>query len=132
LKIETLVIHWKLEIAKLEILWIQAKEDAIILDTILNCFMSQITHSFSLPVFILREGKNYIAYSPVLDLSTSAASVEKAEKRFSEAANIFFEELVEESRLDDVLSDLGWIREKKQWSPPVIIEKALKKMKITV
>lgn len=90
-----------------------------------------MTHNFSLPVFIFRESRSYIAYCPILDLSTSARSAEKVRERFSEAANAFFEELIEEGRLDDVLGDLGWSKEKKQWNPPALIESALEKMMIT-
>ena len=34
-----------------------------------------------LPVSIFREDKHYIAYTPVLDLSTSAKSYEEVKKR---------------------------------------------------
>ena len=47
----------------------------------------------NLPVTIFKEGKNYVAYSPALDLSTSASTYKKAQARFSEIVEIFFEEL---------------------------------------
>jgi hypothetical protein len=65
------------------------------------------------------EGKTYIAYSPVLDLSTSADSFEKAQKRFQEIVMIFFEELIQKGTLDEVLSDLGWKKIKREWNAPI-------------
>ena len=38
----------------------------------------------NLPVTIFKEGKSYVAYSPALDLSTSASTYKKAQVRFSE------------------------------------------------
>lgn len=48
---------------------------------------------FSIPVSILKEGENFIAYSPVLDLSTYSDSLDGAQKMFEEALEAFFEEL---------------------------------------
>lgn len=49
----------------------------------------------NLPITIFKEGKSYVAYSPALDLSTSAATYKKAQTRFSEIVELFFEELSE-------------------------------------
>lgn len=49
-----------------------------------------------------------MAYSPALDLSTSASTYVKAQSRFSEAAELFFEELAEMGTRDTVLTGLGW------------------------
>lgn len=62
----------------------------------------------NLPVSILRENSRYIAYTPALDLSTSAKSYKEAKKRFNEAVLIFFEELMEKGILKEALRDLGW------------------------
>jgi predicted RNase H-like HicB family nuclease len=81
----------------------------------------KIDLKLSLPVSFLREGDCFIAYSPALDLSTSADSFEKAKKRFTEAVEIFFEELLEKGTLNEVLAELGWQKVKKQWMPPVVV-----------
>jgi len=47
----------------------------------------------NLPVFILKEGRRFIAYSPALDLSTSGKTYSEVKKRFAEIVDIFFEEL---------------------------------------
>ena len=56
-----------------------------------------------------------------LDLSTSASTYKKAQTRFSEIVEIFFEELSEMGTLDVVLKDLGWQKIKSNWQPPVVI-----------
>ena len=43
------------------------------------------------PVTILKEDKVFVAYSPVLDLSTSGKTFTQVRRRFSEAVQIFFE-----------------------------------------
>jgi len=75
----------------------------------------------SLPVSILKEGRYFIAYTPALDLSTSGLSFEEVKRRFGEVVQIFFEELLEKGTLDEVLSDLGWQKIKKEWVPPFVV-----------
>jgi len=80
---------------------------------------------YSLPVVILKEGKNFIAYTPALDISTSAITFSKAKKRFEELVQIFFEELEENGTTEEVLSDCGWIKvrknKKQMWQSPRFI-----------
>jgi predicted RNase H-like HicB family nuclease len=85
---------------------------------------------FSLPVSILREGKYFIAYTPALDLSTSGKNFEEVKERFGEVVQIFFDELLEKGTLDEVLSELGWRRVKKEWMPPVVISHRSEDFKI--
>jgi hypothetical protein len=75
----------------------------------------------SLPITIFKEGKSYVAYSPALDLSTSASTYVKAQSRFLEAAELFFEELAEMGTLDAVLTGLGWQKLKTNWNPPIVV-----------
>ncbi|MFH1394785.1 MAG: hypothetical protein ABIH09_01350 [Candidatus Omnitrophota bacterium] len=79
----------------------------------------------SLPVIILKEGKNFIAYTPALDISTSATTVNKAKKRFEELVHIFFEELEEMGTTEEVLANCGWIKSRKNkkqvWQSPRFI-----------
>ena len=76
---------------------------------------------FNLPITIFKEGKSYIAYSPALDLSTSAFTYEKAQSRFLEATKIFIDELIDMGTLDAVLFGLGWQKVKTNWQPPVVV-----------
>lgn len=77
--------------------------------------------NLQLPVSIFKEGECFIAYTPVLDLSTSGKNYEEVKKRFKEAVGIFFEELVKKGTLDGVLENLGWQKIKKRWTPPSLI-----------
>lgn len=83
--------------------------------------MRKMKLEFQLPVSIFKENKYFIAYTPVLDLSTSAESFEGVKIRFGEVVKIFFEELNEKGTTDGVLSNLGWKKVQKQWSPPKLI-----------
>jgi len=83
--------------------------------------MKKVMLEISLPVSILREGKRFVAYTPALDLSTSANSFEKVRERFNEIVNILFEELIKKGTLEDVLRDLGWKKVQRKWTPPVVV-----------
>ena len=63
--------------------------------------------NLQLPVSVFKEGKHFIAYTPVLDLSTSGKNYEEVKKRFKESVSIFFEELVKKGTMDEVLESLG-------------------------
>ena len=56
--------------------------------------------------------KKVVAYSPALDIATSGKNEKEASKRFAELVMIFFEELKEMGTTDDVLSELGWHKQK--------------------
>ena len=75
----------------------------------------------SLPVTFFREGKTYIAYSPVIDLSTAGKTLAVAQKNFSEAAKLFFRELIDRGTLDEVLTDLGWEKTMRGYTPPAVV-----------
>ena len=53
--------------------------------------MKNADMQFGLPVTFLKEGDNFIAYTPALDLSTFGPTFDKAKKNFVEVVNIFFE-----------------------------------------
>lgn len=55
--------------------------------------MKKVTVQYNLPVNILREGKKFVAFSSVLDLSTSGDSFEEVNQRFIEIAEIFLKKL---------------------------------------
>ncbi len=77
--------------------------------------------SVKIPVQIVREGKYFVAYCPVLDISTQATSFEKAQHRFNELLDIFFEEMLRMGKLDKYLNEMGWIKHTKPhkcWEPP--------------
>lgn len=81
-------------------------------------------------VTTFKEGDTYIAYTPMLDLSTSGKSFFQAKKRFTEAVEIFFEELIAKGTLDEVLASLGWKKTSKEWQPPLSIDHSLEQFSI--
>ena len=83
-----------------------------------------------IPVSIFKEGRAYIAHTPVLDLSTSGKDYKEVKKRFEEAVDIFFKETVRNGTLDEVLRGLGWKKIHKQWSPPALISQEPESIKI--
>lgn len=90
--------------------------------------MKKMKLEISLPVTIFKEGKSYVAYSPALDLSTSASTFEKAQSRFSEAVEVFFDELSHMGTTDKVLAELGWQKVKSSWHPPVVVSNYIQPM----
>jgi len=86
--------------------------------------------TLSVPVTFFREGKSFVAYSPVLDLSTSGRSFAQAQKRFLEAVQIFFEETSEKGMLDQVLANLGWTKIRSQWRPPFFVSHRSERVKV--
>ena len=77
--------------------------------------------SFKVPLTITKQGRRFVAYSPVLDISTSGPSEKDVQKKFGELATIFLEEIIEAGTADDVLTELGWKKVQKVWNPPQII-----------
>ncbi|HDQ16616.1 MAG TPA: hypothetical protein ENN31_00665 [Candidatus Vogelbacteria bacterium] len=77
---------------------------------------------YNLQVSLIKEGKIFVVYSPALDLSTSADNLELAQKRFKEAASLFFEEIFKNGTFPEILSGLGWSKRKQNnWLPPLVV-----------
>jgi len=87
--------------------------------------MSKVNFKIDIPVSIIKEDKRYVAYTPVLDLSTSGKTYKEVQRRFSEIVSIFIDEIIKHGTIDDVLNELGWkkvkINNKLNWLPPVIV-----------
>ena len=74
-----------------------------------------------LPALLIKEGDVFVSYAPDLDLSSCGDSQEEAKNNLREAIVIFVEECLEDGTLDEVLTSLGWHRERKpsgRWIPP--------------
>jgi predicted RNase H-like HicB family nuclease len=92
--------------------------------------MKQVKFSANIPVSFFKEGDAYIAYCPILDLSTSASTFKKVKERFSEVIEVFFEELVDMGTLDEVLANLGWTKVQHHWTPPFSVGHDLQRVTI--
>ena len=75
--------------------------------------------SVKLPMQVFKEGNEFIAYCPALDISTSANSFEEVQKMFGELVHIFIDEIVKTKSVDKVLTQCGWKKVAKKWQPPV-------------
>ena len=80
-----------------------------------------------LVVNFIKEGKQVVAYSPALDISTVGKDEAQAKRRFEELLHIFIKDITERNVVDDVLTELGWTKgavhtknTRPQWIPPVV------------
>jgi len=87
---------------------------------------------FSLPISVFKEGKTFVAYSPVLDLSTCGNSLEQARAMFQEATEIFMEELDRKGTMDEVLPSLGWQKIDSNWQPPTEVSHQTRKFSLAL
>jgi len=94
--------------------------------------MDKVMLKLQVPVSILREDKKYVAYTSALDLSTSGKNYQEVKKRFTEIANIFFEELIKKGTLEEVLRDLGWKKVQSRWNPPIVISQESQTIQVAV
>ncbi len=83
-----------------------------------------IPNFLQLTVNVSKQGKRYLAYAPALDIMTSGKSDKEVRTRFSELVNIFFEEIHAAGTTNEVLTELGWKKVRKQWTPPAVETKA--------
>jgi hypothetical protein len=71
----------------------------------------------------MKEKGRYIAYTPALELSSTGTTPARAQENFSEALDLFFDELLAHGSLDQALRDLGWQKIDRHWQPPVEVTK---------
>lgn len=82
-----------------------------------------------LQVNILKEGKEYIAYSPALDISSCGKSEAEAKRNLGSAVKLFLDELQEMGTLDDALFELGWRKAdnpRYNWIPPQLLNSTVR------
>lgn len=90
----------------------------------------KIRANISLPITYFKEGKSFVAYTPALDLSSSGDTLKQAEKHIKEAVELFVQETVSLGTLDEVLSNLGWEKVRKQWIPPIFVSQDILSIKV--
>jgi len=97
-----------------------------------NKNMKKMVKKLDIQFDILREGKVYIAYSPALDLATHAKTLTKVKERFVEATDLFLESIVENGKLEETLTNLGWVIRGDSYVPPTIISREVSPFSIPV
>ena len=60
---------------------------------------------FNLPITLMKQGRQFVAYCPILDISTSGKSEKDVKIMFAELVNLFIEELVEKGLLSCTLKE---------------------------
>lgn len=94
-----------------------------------------VGHRVAVPVNIFKEGGQFVAHCPVLDLSTSGRTFEQVQERFQEALEMFIEDLTEQGTLDEVLRSHGWHKVSKprpHWAPPKLVSSSAQEASIPV
>ena len=69
-------------------------------------------------VGILKEGKQYVAYCPALELSGYGDSIKDAKKSFETVMAIFLEDTSKKGTLEKILVSLGWTLKRSDYKPP--------------
>jgi predicted RNase H-like HicB family nuclease len=73
-----------------------------------------------LTIKIWKEGKNYIAYCPELEVASQGRNLEHAFKRIKEALEGFLEETKKMGTLEEILEKAGFVRKKNKWQAPIM------------
>jgi predicted RNase H-like HicB family nuclease len=60
----------------------------------------------------------FIAYTPELDVASCGPTEEKARENLKVAVSIVLEETRKKGKLEELLMELGFQKEKKQWIAP--------------
>lgn len=84
--------------------------------------------AFSVPVW--KEGANYVAYSPELNISSCGKSASQAKKQLREAPSLFIEEAARVGTLEEIVAESGFERRGKTSRQRPIL--AREKMRLTL
>ncbi len=92
--------------------------------------MKTVPVQLDLPVTVMKEGDDFIAHSPALDLSSVGETADVAQKNLEEAAQLFFEEIISQGTFEEVLLELGWTKGNKEFLPPVLVSQNIKQFSV--
>ncbi len=71
--------------------------------------------NFSVRIEIFKEGEDYVALSPELNVSSFGQTIEEAKSAIREAIEAFMEECERMGTLEDVLEEAGFTRDLDIW-----------------
>ncbi|OGJ51862.1 hypothetical protein A2335_01820 [Candidatus Peregrinibacteria bacterium RIFOXYB2_FULL_32_7] len=74
--------------------------------------------SLNFIIQIWKENDMYVAYSPLIDLSSCGNTLEEAKKNLYEAIECFIEEAKQRNVLKDILKEAGFKQLKNNWESP--------------
>lgn len=81
-------------------------------------------------VQIFREGRQYVAYNPELDVSSCGQTIEKAKINVKDAIRGFLKSAAKMGTLKEILEDAGYLYRRKQWVDPELV--TLDRMSVSV
>jgi len=64
---------------------------------------------------IFKDGETYVAYTPDLDLSSCADTLEGAQQNLLEAVRLFAEEAAKMGTLTQILEEAGYVERGERW-----------------
>ena len=70
---------------------------------------------------IFKEGRQYVAYSPELDVSSCGGSPAKAKRNLLEAVRLFLEEAERMGTLARILQESGYVQRKSKLEAPKLV-----------
>jgi|SRR5579884_1036829 len=82
---------------------------------------TQHMDDFSFDVHIFKEGETYVAYVPVLDLSSCGTTDDEARSNIRDAVRGFLETSADRGTLDEILQEAGYQREGDAWRAPEFV-----------
>lgn len=86
----------------------------------------------NIPVINLKEGGTFICYSPAFDLAAHGDSFEDAQESFAKTLKLFVAQVTKKWTWPKVLEEYGWVKIKKEWTPPRIISQGSTNVEIPV
>lgn len=80
----------------------------------------QILLPLTVKIIVDKRSKDapFVAYTPELDVASCGLTEEKARKNLQETVTIVLEEVKKKGKLNELLEELGFQKEKQQWIPP--------------
>ena len=80
----------------------------------------QILLPLTIKIIIDKRSKDapFVAYTPEFDVSSCGPTEEKARKNLKDAVTATLEEVKRKGKLNELLEELGFQKEKEQWIPP--------------
>ena len=94
--------------------------------------MKKMFINANIPVISLKEGDTFICYSPAFDLAAHGDSFEDAQKSFTKTLKLFVQQVTKKGTWPKVLEEYGWVKVKKEWTPPRIIGQGSTSVEIPV
>jgi predicted RNase H-like HicB family nuclease len=79
---------------------------------------------FAFDLHIFKEGNTFVAYVPLLDLSSCGTTEDEARRNIRDAVRGFLHTSAELGTLDEILREAGYEREGENWRAPELVSVA--------